>query len=366
MPGPPPADGRGAAAVVLGGNAAWGPARALAFRPLPIPGRISYSLYLWHWPLLVLPAWYVGDELPVPVRLGFVALAFVTCGGIHDPHRGADPRGAGLAVGADEEDAAWRRCDEGPAGRRGLRGNRRRSAAMAGSWSRGSGGVTAQGPEETDPPLDIGPTPGASVDPLVTLPEDEWRPVGHASGGHERPARSVMPCPGRRAAEIPTLGPPRQARPSPPSPTPTPTAEGPTVAATLQPATAQPEGWRTVYQVPLRRAPSVPDPYNKNYPNPTPTPSPNPHARGAKPPTPSPDTEVPTPSPSPTTAAHLAPAAAPPARHSCPPSRPPRPPRPRRPRRLHRPRTPPRSCHRRAVPVGHPVARRGPPAPPRP
>ncbi len=56
------------------------PAAVLSLSPMRYIGRISYSLYLWHWPILVLPAAFVGDELPLPVRLALAALAVVVAG----------------------------------------------------------------------------------------------------------------------------------------------------------------------------------------------------------------------------------------------------------------------------------------------
>ena len=51
----------GAAAVLASGLAGTrGPGRLLATAPLVWVGGLSYSLYLWHWPALVLTEWAVG------------------------------------------------------------------------------------------------------------------------------------------------------------------------------------------------------------------------------------------------------------------------------------------------------------------
>lgn len=43
--------------------------RALAFRPVVFIGKISYSLYLWHWSMLVLGRWTIGDTLAASLLL---------------------------------------------------------------------------------------------------------------------------------------------------------------------------------------------------------------------------------------------------------------------------------------------------------
>ncbi|QNE46282.1 acyltransferase [Glaciihabitans sp. INWT7] len=70
----------GTALVILAGSAGAAPGRSvgrlLAVRPLQYLGRISFSLYLVHWPLLVVAHERLGLATPLPSWLG-VALALV-------------------------------------------------------------------------------------------------------------------------------------------------------------------------------------------------------------------------------------------------------------------------------------------------
>ena len=67
----------GAALVIAAGirSPSTGAAAILALPGFRQLGRISYSVYLWHWPLVVLPTAALGAELPLPVRILLVALS---------------------------------------------------------------------------------------------------------------------------------------------------------------------------------------------------------------------------------------------------------------------------------------------------
>lgn len=101
------------AAVIIGGASmpGGGPQAVLSTRPMMFIGRISYSLYLVHWPLLVIPQTSVGFDTPLPLWLTLLlaALAFPLAWllylSVEEPGRngswlaGANPRRTLLAAG---------------------------------------------------------------------------------------------------------------------------------------------------------------------------------------------------------------------------------------------------------------------------
>ncbi|GAB3403933.1 acyltransferase family protein [Flindersiella endophytica] len=99
----------GTAAVILAGSSSprHGPAVLLGLRPFQFTGRLSYVLYLWHWPMVVFAAAYFGELEPwqglAVVTLSFVP-AWLTHKLVENPvrfHRALVRRpGRALGVGA--------------------------------------------------------------------------------------------------------------------------------------------------------------------------------------------------------------------------------------------------------------------------
>lgn len=66
-------------AMLLIGSGSDAPVnRVLAVAPLVWIGRISYSLYLWHWPIFAfLQRWWIDDHLPATWSLAGIGVSFV-------------------------------------------------------------------------------------------------------------------------------------------------------------------------------------------------------------------------------------------------------------------------------------------------
>jgi peptidoglycan/LPS O-acetylase OafA/YrhL len=69
----------GTAAVIASGCSAprTGPVRLLGRVGMRVIGRVSYSWYLWHWPVLILVPYAVGHALSLGANLGLVVASFV-------------------------------------------------------------------------------------------------------------------------------------------------------------------------------------------------------------------------------------------------------------------------------------------------
>lgn len=83
----------GAAAIIWAGSGGHNViGDALSWRPFVLIGLVSYSLYLWHWPLLALGRYYAVDELTplqTTVAVGAATLvAFISWRYVERPFRG--------------------------------------------------------------------------------------------------------------------------------------------------------------------------------------------------------------------------------------------------------------------------------------
>jgi len=168
----------GAAALIVGG--AGGPVGwVLTREPVRFVGRISYSLYLWHWPILVLPSLATGEPLPLVLScalgLSSVLVAAASWRLIEEPFRRGRlwtrrPRlvvatalttaiaVAGLSLGLGDYSLA-------------------RVAAVGSSPARAE--VALEGPSSTEPEAtDSGATdPAATPEPAATPPTADPTPT---------------------------------------------------------------------------------------------------------------------------------------------------------------------------------------------
>lgn len=69
----------GAAAIISASRTErwWYPTRILSIRPAQFVGDISYSLYLWHWPLIVIAPWVPFWGLTIYHRVALLVLCFL-------------------------------------------------------------------------------------------------------------------------------------------------------------------------------------------------------------------------------------------------------------------------------------------------
>src|SRR5690606_32840570 len=69
----------------------FSPTPLMAWRPVQATGDQSYSMYLWHWPPLILLPEILGHELGfwprVGILIGTFALAWLTMKCVEDPIR---------------------------------------------------------------------------------------------------------------------------------------------------------------------------------------------------------------------------------------------------------------------------------------
>lgn len=208
----------GAAAIIASGGRAGSPGRiVLATPPLRWLGRISYSLYLWHWPILVLGPVALGlassEEGPAEgdllVRLGLVLFAVVL---------------AALSWRLIEEPFRRGRLSLG----RPSLGGRVRGFAMAGAAVLviGVGSTTMGAVDEGDlisvPAFDGAQDPGPSNPTLDPSPAPSA--VGSPTPSPSRPGASGAPSANPTPAPTPT-----------PSPRPSPRIDG-RVPADLEPS----------------------------------------------------------------------------------------------------------------------------------
>jgi peptidoglycan/LPS O-acetylase OafA/YrhL len=83
----------GAAAVIAAtaDDVTGSPDRMWSLKGVQLAGDVSYSIYLWHWPLIVVAPFMLGHDVYWPVKIGLVVAAFLLAWGtkllVEDPVR---------------------------------------------------------------------------------------------------------------------------------------------------------------------------------------------------------------------------------------------------------------------------------------
>jgi peptidoglycan/LPS O-acetylase OafA/YrhL len=197
----------GAAALIVGGGRGGPVTWLLTRRPTRFVGRISYSLYLWHWPILVLPSLATGEPLPLALAC---ALGLVS-----------------VVVAA----ASWRLIEE--PFRRGRLWRRRPRLVLAsavstavavavfsmglGDYSLGRIAAAGVAAAETQAPA------SSSAEPVALASPDATPDPTVAASSTGAPASGPAPTADPTAGSAATPDPTATARPTPPPPTAEPT-----------------------------------------------------------------------------------------------------------------------------------------------
>ena len=170
----------GAGALILSGLTRGGPGTLLALAPIRFLGRISYSLYLWHWPILVLPAagdWLLPGWAPAALVALSVAIAWASWRFIEEPFRAGFPSLSRRPFRTILAGATAVALVVSMAG--GLSATTRPGPGSTG---------TAERPADEDPPLDLeSPDEVASNVPSPTAPPAS---AGSGSGAPMTPSPS--------------------------------------------------------------------------------------------------------------------------------------------------------------------------------
>jgi peptidoglycan/LPS O-acetylase OafA/YrhL len=171
--------------LIAAGAEAAGPGALLRLMPVRFLGKISYSLYLWHWPILILGGLYLGgplDQSLTPfqalVLAGFsIPVATVSWGLIEEPFRRGQiplPRPSRVVAGGVAVMLAVA-----------LIGTNFQWQADTALANIGSGDVAAAGPT---------PTPTAAQSTASPIPTASPVPVTPAPGATSTPAPALTPA----------------------------------------------------------------------------------------------------------------------------------------------------------------------------